>query len=77
MEYKVRLNHNGRIVIPALCRKQLHFIPGEELILRVEGNTVSIMSLEQSIKNAQSLVQKYTNKQSVLTKLSELRREDP
>lgn len=75
-EYKVKLNNNGRVVIPAVCRKKLHLNPGEELILRVEGNVIYMISLKQSLENAQSLVQKYAKKTNLLDKLRELRNED-
>lgn len=75
-EYRSKLGESGRFVIPAACRKMLHFEAGEELILRVAKNELHIISLKQSLNQAQSLVKKYANKQNLVNMLRELRRED-
>jgi len=75
-DYRAKLSDNGRIVIPANCRKILHLVPGEELILRLEKNGLHLMSLKQSLKQAQAVIENYAKKQDLTQKLRELRNED-
>lgn len=75
-EYRTRLSENGRVVIPAQCRKELHFEPGEELILRVEDGALHLFSLKQALKHAQHVVQQHTKNGSLLQTLDTLRKED-
>lgn len=75
-EHRVKLQENGRIVIPANYRKQLHLEPGEELILRVEENGLHLYSLKQSIHKAQSIVKRYAKNQSLVAELQRMRKED-
>lgn len=75
-EYRVKLQENGRIMIPASYRKQLHFEPGEELILRVEENGLHLYSLKQSLQKAQSIVQRYAKNKSLVAELHRMRKED-
>lgn len=58
-EYKVRIGENGRVLIPAALRSQLHFEPGDELIMRIEDEELRLISMKNAIKKAQALVSKY------------------
>ena len=75
-EYRAKLGDNGRLVIPANCRKLLHLVPGDELILRLEENGLHIRSLKQSIQQAQNIIHSYAKEQCLTVKLRELRNED-
>jgi AbrB family looped-hinge helix DNA binding protein len=75
-EYRAKMGENGRVVIPSSCRKKLHLVSGEDLILRVEENGLHLMTLKQSIKSAQAIVQGYVKQQCLTQKLRELRDED-
>jgi AbrB family looped-hinge helix DNA binding protein len=75
-DYRTKLGDNGRIVIPSNCRKLLHLVPGEDLVLRLEKNGLHLMSLKQSLKQAQAVIQNYAKKQNLTQKLRELRNED-
>ncbi len=74
--YRVKMGDNGRLVIPASFRKELHLHPGEELILRIEGNVLHLLSLNQAIAQAQTTVQKYAKSNSLVARLREMRDED-
>ncbi len=76
IEYRARLGENGRIVIPAACRHALHLEPGEELLIRIENNELHLLSLKQSLKNAQEIVKRYTKGRSLVADLSKLRQEE-
>lgn len=56
---KVRMGNNGRLVIPAEYRKKLRLEPGADLLLRVEGDELRLMTTAAAIKQAQSLVRSY------------------
>ena len=75
-ECRVKMNENGRFLIPASYRKLLHFVPGEELVLRISNGELCVSSLKQSLNNAQSLVQRYAQNQSLLDQLKIIRDED-
>jgi AbrB family looped-hinge helix DNA binding protein len=75
-EYRAKLGENGRIIIPAQCRKQLQLEQGEELILRVENAELHIFSLKHSLKKAQALVKRHAKNKSLVEKLRRLRLED-
>jgi len=55
----MRINENGRVVIPASFRKRLGIRAGDEVILRIEGDELRITSLKRNIERAQRLVRKH------------------
>lgn len=75
-EYRTKMGEDGRIVIPADCRRLLHLHPGEELIIHIEKEELHLYSLKHSLKKAQEAVQKYTKGRSLVTKLKEMRNKD-
>lgn len=56
---RARLNENGRLVIPASFRKALEIKPGDEVILRLEGDELRMTTLRHRIARAQRNVRKY------------------
>ncbi len=75
-EFRAKMAENGRIIIPAAIRHELGLLPGEELIIRLANDELHIFSLKHSLKKAQTTVQKYAKKQSLVHKLKMMRRED-
>ncbi len=75
-DYRAKLGEDGRIVIPAACRRELHLVAGEELIIRVENNEMHLSSLKHSLKKAQHSVRSFAKKQSLVEKLKKMRQED-
>jgi AbrB family looped-hinge helix DNA binding protein len=59
VETRMRVNENGRVVIPASIRKTLGIHPGDEIVLRVEDDELRITTLRNRIRQAQRLVQQY------------------
>jgi AbrB family looped-hinge helix DNA binding protein len=57
LESRVRINENGRIVVPASFRRELSIRPGETLHLRLEENELRISTLRQRLMKAQKAVQ--------------------
>ena len=76
-EFRANLTENGRILIPANCRKMMHLEPGDEVIIRVDNGVAEIFSLAYAVKRAQQKVKKYTKgKQPLSEQLIEMRRKE-
>jgi AbrB family looped-hinge helix DNA binding protein len=58
-ETRVRVNENGRVVIPASFRKALGIETGDEVVLRIEDEELRITTLKHRIRQAQKLVRKH------------------
>jgi AbrB family looped-hinge helix DNA binding protein len=58
-ETRVRLNENGRVVIPAAFRKALGINAGDEVILRFEDDELRITTMKKRIERAQRHARKY------------------
>lgn len=57
VEAHVRINENGRIVIPASFRNALSIRPGETLVLRIQDDELRITTLRQRLAKARRAVQ--------------------
>ena len=58
----MRINQNGRVVIPASFRKALGIQCGDEIVLRVEQNELRITTLKNRLTRAQQRVGHYLGK---------------
>jgi len=58
-ETRVRVNDNGRLVIPASFRRALGIAAGDELVLRVEDDELRISTMKHRIAQAQQLVRRH------------------
>jgi AbrB family looped-hinge helix DNA binding protein len=56
---RVKVNENGRIVIPAEFRKELGIEAGDQLVLEVKNRELRLMTLHERISQAQALVRRY------------------
>jgi AbrB family looped-hinge helix DNA binding protein len=56
---RVKVNENGRIVIPAEFRKELGIEAGDQLVLEVKNRELRLMTLRERISQAQALVSRY------------------
>ena len=57
MHARARINHQGRIVIPAECRAAAGLKPGDELLIEAVGEgELRLRTPEQAIKAAQAIV---------------------
>jgi AbrB family looped-hinge helix DNA binding protein len=59
IETRMRVNENGRVVIPASFRKALGINIGDEVVLRIENDELRITTLRRRLARAQSLVRKH------------------
>jgi len=58
-EARLRINENGRVVIPASFRKALGINPGDEVILRLEDDEIRLSTLRSGLERARRHVRKY------------------
>jgi AbrB family looped-hinge helix DNA binding protein len=56
---RMRVNENGRVVIPASFRKALGINVGDEVVLRIEDDELRITTLKRRVERAQRLVRKH------------------
>ena len=59
LKTRMRVNENGRVVIPASFRKRLGIRIGDEVVLQIEDNELRIITLTRNIERAQRLVRKH------------------
>ncbi len=58
-ETRVRVNENGRVVIPASFRQALGIKAGDEVVLRVEDDELRITTMKHRIERARRLVRRH------------------
>ena len=58
-EVRLRVNENGRIVLPAAFRKALNIRPGDQVLARLEDDEVRITTLKHRIEQAQRHVRQF------------------
>lgn len=58
-EARLRVNENGRVVIPASFRKALGISVGDEVVLRIEDDELRITTLKLRLERAQRLVRQH------------------
>ena len=77
-EARMRVNENGRVVIPAPFRKRLGINIGDEVVLRIENDELHITTLKRNLERAQRLVRKHVKPgTSLVDELIRERREAP
>jgi len=59
MEIKVQIGKSGRMVVPAKMRKALKIKVGDEIVMRLEDNSIRMIPLLQAVNLAQKAVRRY------------------
>jgi len=59
VETRMRINENGRVVIPASYRKALGIKAGDEVILRMEDDELRITTRNRRLERARRRIRKY------------------
>lgn len=60
LSFRVRVDQQGRLVIPAEAREALRIEPGEPMSLVVDGSEIRLLTIRQAIENAQAIARKHT-----------------
>lgn len=75
-----KIGKNGRIIIPATIRRQLHLNAGDNVIFRVENDEVHILTPNHALKKIQDQVKTFMSNQnepiSLVDELISLRRKE-
>lgn len=58
-ETRIRINENGRVVIPASFRKALDINAGDEVVLRLENDELRITTLKHRLEKARQRIRQY------------------
>ncbi|MBX9879152.1 MAG: AbrB/MazE/SpoVT family DNA-binding domain-containing protein [Candidatus Obscuribacterales bacterium] len=58
-DFRAKITENGRLLIPAVLRKELDLRPGDEVLLRIQDDELRIGSLKSALKQSRKLVKKY------------------
>ena len=58
-ETRLRVNENGRVVIPASFRKALGINIGDEVVLQIDDDELRITTVKRRVQRAQRLVRKH------------------
>ena len=58
-DVRLRVNENGRLVLPAAFRKALNIRSGDEVLARLENDEVRITTLKHRLEQAQRHVRKF------------------
>ena len=58
-ETRMRVNQNGRIVIPAAFRKAIGIEVGDEVVLRIQDDELRITTQQRRIQRAQQRARTY------------------
>ena len=75
--YRVSISANGRMVLPASLRQQLHVEGGGLLVIREDEGRLVLESVDDAVRRAQALVRRYApDAQNVTNELLAERRAD-
>lgn len=76
-EFNVTVGENGRMIIPAMFRKQLDLKAGDEVMVKLsQDNDIIIHTPKQSLKKLQELIKNKGNNESLVDALFEMRHKE-
>jgi AbrB family looped-hinge helix DNA binding protein len=59
MEIRTQIGKSGRIILPARLRKALGIHPGDDILIRLENDSIRLIPLRQAVALAQKKVRLY------------------
>lgn len=59
MEIRVQISKSGSIIVPAKLRKALMIQGGDEILLRLEDDSIRLIPLRQAVELAQKNIRRY------------------
>ena len=77
MEFTTQIGKSGRLIVPAKLRKALELHSGDEIILRLEDDSIRLIPLRQAVSMAQKIVSQYVPEgTSLVDTLIQVRQEE-
>jgi AbrB family looped-hinge helix DNA binding protein len=62
MENRVQIHKGGRLVVPAKVRKALNIKIGDQVVVRLENDSIRLIPVRQAVAMAQKAVKPYVPK---------------
>ena len=72
-EFRAKITENGRILIPAACRRLLDIKTGDDVVLLIKDHELRVFSLKHALQKAKALVRLHTGKRSLVKQLKTMR----
>ncbi len=77
METRVQIGKGGRLVVPVKLRKALNIKAGDEIVARLENDSIRLIPVQQAVTLAQKVVRQYVPQGvSLVDELIKARREE-
>jgi AbrB family looped-hinge helix DNA binding protein len=77
METRVQIRKGGRLVVPVKLRKALNIKAGDQVVVRLENDSIRLIPVQQAVRLAQKAVKQYVPKGvSLVDELIKARREE-
>ena len=77
METRVQIGKGGRLVVPVKLRKALNIKAGDEIVARLENDSIRLIPMQQAVNLAQKVVRQYVPQGvSLVDELIKARREE-
>lgn len=77
METRVQIRKGGRLVVPVKLRRALNIKAGDEVIVRLENDSIRLIPMQRAVNLAQNIVKPYVPKGvSLVDELIKARREE-
>ena len=76
-QFNIIVGENGRMIIPAIFRKQLNLKAGDEVVVKLSAdNDIIVHSPKQSLTKLQALIKNKVGKESLVDALFEMRKKE-
>ena len=76
METRTQIGKGGRLVVPAKLRKTLNIQAGDEIVVRLEDDSLRLIPMQRAVRRAQKVVGRYVPEGvSLVDELIQARRE--
>lgn len=77
METRIQIHKGGRLVVPVKLRKALNIKVGDQVVMRLEKDSIRLIPVQQAVTLAQELVRQYVPQRvSLVDELIKARREE-
>lgn len=77
METRIQIHKGGRLVVPVKLRKALNIKVGDQVVMRLEKDSIRLIPVQQAVNLAQRFVRQYVPQGvSLVDELIKARREE-
>ena len=77
METRIQIRKGGRLVVPVKLRKALNIKAGDEVVVRLENDSIRLIPMQRAVNLAQTIVKQHVPEGvSLVDELIKARREE-